>query len=403
MQDVDLAAPLEGLKVADFSQGVAGPHCATLLAGHGADVIKIEPVEGDWGRHIGPGHADFCADAIAFNRGKRSLALNLKSSQALRIASGIACEADVVIESFRPGVMAKFGLDAASVRARHPRGIYISITGFGQRGPRRDQPATDLVAQSFSGLMSINRDGQGRPQRLGMIIVDVVSGVYACQAVLAAVLRQQRTGQGAFIDCSLMECAAAFQAAKLIEQQLDGGPPPHPFTPVGVMETSDGYLSVAVRSDAQWDAFCRETGRDDLATDPRFSTMALRNRHEAALMPLVRDEFRKRGCAEWVALLTRTGAHNAPVMTHAQFVADAQVEAMGSVSWVEQHGVGRVPLANVPGLPRIGGRGERDQSPHVGQHTREILGERGFHASAIDELIAQGAVGQYAMDAAGVG
>ena len=395
MQAQELAAPLQGLKVADFSQGVAGPHCAMLLGEHGADVTKIEPLEGEWGRIIGRRHSDFCADALAFNRGKRSLALDLKSPQARQLAFEIACEADVVIESFRPGVMARFGLDHAALAKVNPRGVYLSITGFGQNGPRRDLPSTDLVIQSFSGLMSVNRDGQGRPQRLGIIIVDVVSGVYACQAALGAIMRQQRFGQGAFIDCNLMQCAAAFQSAKLIEQHLEGGPPPMPFTPVGVMETRDGYVSVAVRSDEQFNGWCRETARHDLAHDPRFATMALRNQHESQLMPLVRQEFRKRTCAQWVELLTRVGAHNSPVMTHADFLADAQVAAMNAVSWVEQDGVGRLPLANVPGLPPIGGRGSRDQSPHVGQHTVEILRERGLEGQAIETLLAQGAIAQY--------
>ena len=235
--------------------------------------------------------------------------------------------------------------------------------------------------------MSVNRDSHGRPQRLGVIIIDVVSGVYACQAILSALMRSMRFGQGAYIDCNLMQCAAAFQSAKLIEQYLEGGPPPMPFTPVGVMESSDGYISVAVRSDEQYTAFCRETGREDLATDPRFVNMARRNENEKILMPLIREEFRKRSSAEWAGLLTQIGAHNAPVMTHADFMEDEHVKMVKCVAWVEQDGVGRLPLANVPGTPPIGGRGFLDQSPHVGQHTVEILIERGLDRERINALI----------------
>lgn len=384
---MQLEAPLKGIKVADFSQGVAGPHCTMLLGQHGAEVTKIEPLEGEWGRIIGRRHADFCADALAFNRGKRSLALNMKESEAQQVAFAIAAEADVVIESFRPGVMKKFGLDYARVKEANPKVVYLSITGFGQEGPYNGLPATDLVIQSFSGLMSVNRDSQGKPQRLGVIIVDVVSGVYACQAILSALMRSMRFGQGVYIDCSLMQCAAAFQSAKLIEQHLEGGPPPHPFTPVGVMESSDGYISVSVRSDEQYALFCRDTGREDLATDPRFVNMAKRNENEKILMGLIREEFRKRTSADWAKLLTAIGAHNAPVMTHADFIDNEQVKAVNCLAWVEQDGVGRLPLANVPGTPPIGGRGFLDQSPHVGQHTVEILLERGFSRARIDALV----------------
>lgn len=382
-------SPLKGIKVADFSQGVAGPHCTMLLGQHGAQVIKFEPLEGDWGRIIGPLHGDFCAYALAFNRGKRSLALDLKVEVAAGLAREIAAEADIVIESFRPGVMKKFGLDYDRIKTLNAGVVYISITGFGQEGPYRDHPATDLVIQAYSGLMSSNRDSDGTPLRLGMIPFDVMTGVYACQAVMAALLRKFRFGQGDYIDCSLTQCAAAFQSAQFIEQAVDGGPPPLHFTPVGVMKTRDGHIGVAIRSDAQYKAFCHDIGREDLCTDPRFDRMAKRNQNTGELMPLIRAEFLRRTSAEWADVLTRAGAHNAPVMSYQDFMDDEHVKATNCFAWVEQDGVGRMPLANVPGTPVIGGRGFLDQSPHIGQHTVEILQERGMARAHIDELIAR--------------
>jgi crotonobetainyl-CoA:carnitine CoA-transferase CaiB-like acyl-CoA transferase len=380
-------APLNGFKVADFSQGVAGPHCAMLLAQHGAEVIKVEPPEGDWGRRIGPLHGDFCADAIAWNRGKRSIALDLKAKEGAEVAHALACEADVVIESFRPGIMKKFGLDYASIRAANPDAVYLSITGFGQNGPYSDRPATDIVLQAFCGLMSANLDAEGRPQRLNLIAIDIVTGLYGSQAVLAALLRVVRTREGAYLDCSLMQSAAAFQAGKLVEQQLDGGAPPFPQAPVGVMKAADGYIAVAIRSDEQFTGFCRFIGREDLARDPRFMPHKARLQNQRLLLPIVQAEFPKRTVAAWAAALSDIGAHNAPVLGYGDFMGDEHVRAVNAVAWAEQPGIGRVPFARVPGASTEAGRLSR--SPRIGEHGVEILCERGFAPAEIEALIAR--------------
>ncbi|SVB49177.1 uncharacterized protein METZ01_LOCUS202031, partial [marine metagenome] len=175
--------PLDGIKVFDATQGVAGPHATMLLAQHGANVIKVEPLEGDWGRTLGKMYGDLCAHAVNFNRGKRSIALDLKSTDGIKVAQKLASDADIVVESFRPGVMARFGLGYMDIKAKRQDVIYLSVTGFGQEGPNKNLPVTDSVIQAFSGFMSINRDSEGTPQRLGMIAIDVLTGLYAYQAI----------------------------------------------------------------------------------------------------------------------------------------------------------------------------------------------------------------------------
>ena len=197
--------PLEGINVFDATQGVAGPHATMLLAQHGANVIKVEPLDGDWGRTLGKVYGDLCAHAVTFNRGKRSIALDLKSTDGIKVAQKLAADADIVVESFRPGVMARFGLDYMSIKAKRNDVIYLSVPGFGQEGPNKDLPVTDSVIQAFSGFMSINRDNEGTPQRLGMIAIDVMTGLYAYQAISSAIIARIRYGEGAYIDCSLMQ------------------------------------------------------------------------------------------------------------------------------------------------------------------------------------------------------
>ena len=176
---MDEKRAFDGIKVLDFTQGIAGPHSTMLLAQHGADVIKIDPLDGDWGRSMGTLYGDHCAHSIAFNRGKRSIALDMKQPEAREITKKIAAECDVIVEAFRPGIMAKFSLSYDDVKKINPHVIYLSVTGFGQKGPNNGLPVTDAIIQAFSGFMTINRDSQGLPNRVNMIPIDVTTGLYA--------------------------------------------------------------------------------------------------------------------------------------------------------------------------------------------------------------------------------
>ena len=392
--------PLEGIKVFDATQGVAGPHGTMLLAQHGAEVTKLEPLDGDWGRTLGRMYGDQCAHGIVFNRGKKSLAMNMKAPEAQKIAFDMAAKADIVVESFRPGVMAKFGIGYDQVKAANPEVIYLSVTGFGQEGPYNRLPVTDSVIQAFSGWMSINRDAEGTPQRIGMIAIDVMTGLYAYQAISSALFRKIRFGKGAYIDCSLMQSAAAFQAAKIMEHFLEGGAPQVLYVPVGTMRTSDGYINVTAMREHHYVSLCKVLGRDDLATDERFNDRTKRIEREAELMPMVRAEFLRKTTGEWAAALTEAGVMNAPVSTYDHYLADEHVKAVDSVSWIDHPGMGNLPFANIPGLPRIERSGGLNVAPRTGEHTREILTAEGYDAARINELLAAGVIGEFAPPAA---
>jgi len=380
--------PLEGIKVADFSQGVAGPHASFLLANQGAEVTKIEPPEGDWGRNLGKRFGDFSAFSVYYNRGKRALALDLKQARAREIAFDIAAEADVVIESFRPGVMARLGLDAAALFERNPRLVYLAVTGFGQSGPNAGLPATDAVIQGHSGLMSLNKDANGVPQRFPMILIDVVSGIYGAQAIMAALLRASRFGKGQYIDCSLLQCATALQAPRLLEYHLEGGTPEVMYVPLGVYPTKDSFLSLSVNRDAHFVTFFEAIGRPDIAHDPRYALRVDRVRHADALNAVVREKLVLKTSQEWSAILGQAGILHAKVRSYSDLLGDPLSVSQGHLSWLPHAGIeGTVPLPNVPGALPAQDLGPLAMAPHVGEHTVQILSERGLSAAEIDTLV----------------
>ena len=229
----------DGITVLDFTQGVAGPHATMLLALHGADVIKIEPPEGDWGRALGELKGDHCAHSVAFNRGKRSIALDLKSADGKAVVNKLMAKANVVIESFRPGVISRLGFGYEDARKINPKVVYCSVSGFGQTGPYSKRPTVDGLIQAFSGMMVMNRLPDGTPWRQGMIAVDVTTGLYTFQALAPALMRQLRYGEGCYIDSSLMKSAAAYQGAKLMEWVFSNGAPPPLYMPAGSYKTAE--------------------------------------------------------------------------------------------------------------------------------------------------------------------
>ena len=215
--------PFEGVKVLDLSQGVAGPYCGMHLARNGADVIKVEPTgSGCWSRQLGKWTGDHTAHSVIVNRAKRSLAVDLKTADGVAIVQRLARDCDVLLQNFRVGKIDKFALDYESVRKSNPEVIYLSITGFGPKGPRCDDPATDSVMQAYSGMMSINRGPTGVPQRIEMLAIDFSTGLYAVQAVAAALYRKATRGRGAYIETSLLESSLALQEGAMMEQYLQG-------------------------------------------------------------------------------------------------------------------------------------------------------------------------------------
>jgi crotonobetainyl-CoA:carnitine CoA-transferase CaiB-like acyl-CoA transferase len=268
--------PLEGVHVVDMSQGIAGPSAGMMLAQYGADVVKIEPRAGDWSRSITAGADAMTSMSIATNLGKRSIALDLKQPQGAQIVQRLARRADVFIENFRTGVMERLGFSYPQVSAYNPSVVYLSVTGFGQRGPMRSQPATDAILQAFGGMMNINTGRQdGLPHRLECWPVDIASGLYAFQAIAMALYARRDSGRGRYIDASLLQGGVGLQAVRILDHVITHGASVGAGAfPVGTFRTRDGWINLSVLKDALWTPFCRVIGRPDLGEDPALARLA---------------------------------------------------------------------------------------------------------------------------------
>jgi crotonobetainyl-CoA:carnitine CoA-transferase CaiB-like acyl-CoA transferase len=387
--------PFSGIKVFDITQGVAGPHATMLLAQYGADVVKIEPLEGDWARTMGRTYGDLGAYSIAFSRGKRSISLDLKTDEGRRIAKQMASEAHVIVENFRSGVMGKLGLGYEDVCRDNPEVVYLSITGFGQKGPKSRLPVTDSAIQAFSGWMTPPRNSHTPPVRSEMLPIDVMTGLYAFQALAPAIFRQFRYGKGAYIDCSMMQSAAAFQAGKMIENFLEEGKPQGLYVPSGVLQTEDGFVCISGMREEHWRAICKVIGLPALADDARFNSRLKRVDNELELMPILQAEFNKWKADALSQALSDAGIINCRVNSYSDFIADPHVAEAEALAWVEHPDLRLLPLANIPGAPPPVTGALAAECPHVGQHSIEILRELGFDKAAIDAAVSGGAVGIY--------
>jgi crotonobetainyl-CoA:carnitine CoA-transferase CaiB-like acyl-CoA transferase len=391
MAEQDL--PFDGVKVLDVSQGVAGPYCAMHLARNGADVIKVEPPgSGCWSRRLGKWTGDHTAHSVIVNRAKRSLAVDLKTDEGVAIVQRLAASCDVFVQNYRVGKIDKFALDYESVKRANPEVIYCAITGFGPRGPRRDDPATDSVMQAYTGMMSVNRGPTGGPQRIEMLAIDFTTGLYAVQAVAAALYRKATKGRGAYIETSLLESALALQEGAMMEHHLQGGAAEPIGMPVGMFKTRDGYMSVNARRDEHFRRLAKLIGKDEWIEDPRYADGRARVTHRDELMAVLRPIFETKTSDEWVELLSSIDILKAKVNTYEDLFADLQVQAIDAVRWVENDTLGRVPMATICGQPPPATGDRLAHSPHVGEHTREILTELGYGTSEIDRLSGSGVV-----------
>ncbi|PJK30029.1 CaiB/BaiF CoA transferase family protein [Minwuia thermotolerans] len=386
----DYARPYRGLKVLDMSQGVAGPHAGMLLALYGADVIKVEPEAGDWIRPIGVRYGQHSAHGVYYSRGKRSIALDMKSEAGLEIIYRLARDADVVIESFRPGVADRLKIGYEDIRRINRRALYLSVSGFGQEGPYRERPCTDTVAQAFSGLMSVNTGNDGAPVKVGAVLVDSITGLFAYQAVATALYARGQTGEGRHIDVSLMQGAAAILAPKILEAHLQGGTPQAFNPPAGNFETKDGWIAVTLVRDAEFVKTARLIGLPHLADDPRLQTFANRAEHLDELMDQLRTRYREKTTAEWMAILKPEGILCEPVNTFNDWLADEHVRAVQAAPAADQPGVGESPLARVPGAPQS--PADIGDAPGIGQHGDAILAELGYAPDEIADMAAKRAV-----------
>ncbi|MBL24479.1 MAG: CoA transferase [Rhodospirillaceae bacterium] len=384
-----------GLKVLDMSQGVATPHCGMMLAQHGASVTKVEPFEGDWSRIIGKRYDDFTAATVAFNRGKRGLALDLKKPEGLEITKKLAAEADVVLQSFRPGVIERLGLDYATVAEFNPDVIYLSLSGFGSEGPYAKNPGTDSVMQAYTGFMSINRDANGMPHLTDIYVVDLATSLYLFSTLVTALYQRRESGEGCHIETSLAEAMGAFHAYKMVEHHLQGGSTEIIGAPVGTFETADGYMNINARRDTQFPGFCKVAGTEEWLDDPRFSSYEARKENAAELLELVREVVKAKPTEFWRRALDEEGVLNACVNTFADLFEDEQVKARDFVSWVGHDSTGRIPMPKIPALDPVEDGSPLARSPHIGSDSREVLAKMGYSDDRIEALIADGVVKEY--------
>lgn len=385
-------APYANLRVLDLSQGLAGPYCGMLLAQYGADVVKLEPPSGDWARALGTRYGQHSALDAVCNRGKRSLVLNLKQAAARAAAQRIAALCDVVIESFRPGVAARLGLGYDSVRAVNPSVVYVSVSGFGQTGPYSERPGTDMVLQSFSGMMSFNRDSTGKPNRIGFLVSDTVTALYAFQALSVALYARRDCGRGVFLDVSLMQASAAFIAPKVVEGALEGDLPRQLNAPAGTYRTADGWITITMSKEEHFPALCRAIDLEALIADARFTDFSRRADNLTALAPLIQERLLARTTADWITILQHHDVLCNRVHAISDWLRDEHVNATGGYEMAAVAGMGDVPLVTIPGVRELAPHSHPPSSPEVGAHSREVLASFGFTADEIDALAAGGAL-----------
>lgn len=378
-----MSLPLETVRVLDLSRVLAGPYCTMLLGDLGADVIKAErPDTGDDTRQWGP---PFVGGQSAYylccNRNKRSLTVNLKSPRGQKIIRSLAVASDVLVENFLPGTLDELNLGYEVLSQANPRLVFCSITGFGQTGPLRDEPGYDIMIQARSGVMSITGEADGEPMKVGVAISDITAGLFAANAILAALLARGRTGRGDRIDISLFDCTLAWLANVGSNFLVSGEIPlrhgtAHPnIVPYQAFRTADGSLIVAVGNDAQFRRFCGVIARPDLAADPRFTTNACRVQHRDELLPMLAAVLRQRPTSEWLSSLNAAQVPAGPVNSIGQAFQDPQVSARDMVWTVPHPTIGPLALIGSPLKFTQADISRRKPPPQLGEHTREILHE----------------------------
>ncbi len=386
--------PYEGVKVVDLSQGIAGPYCAMLLAQHGADVVKVEPLQGDWARILGTPISDHTEFSFIGSLGKRSLAIDLKSAEAPAIIDALVADADIFLEGFRPGVIDRLGFGHERLMAMNPGLIYASISGFGQTGPLRDKPAMDPVLQAFTGFMLDNAGNDGIPHRSNTILVDMNTALFAFQAIAPALhaKRDMREGGGRFIDVSLMRAAANLSGIRITtaahREISSAGAPPS-----GIHRTAEGWIQLAIVKDVDFHAVCDLLGQADLKSDDRLLGLHGRNEHAEMLWQRFRPIFLTKPAVYWREMFTEAGLQNEMLQEFHQFLEHPQVAATELFSYLELAGLEKPwAIPNPPGIPKIEADTPTGTSPVTGQHTDEVLGQLGYDGAAIADMRDRGVV-----------
>ena len=393
-----MPGPLDGVRVVDFTTMIAGPYGTMILADQGADVVKVEaPLASDHARRAGYAQRHFSAAFVNNNRNKRSIAVDAKQPAGRDVVLDLAAGADVFVQNFRPGVMARLGLDYDDVRRVKPDIIYLSMSGWGEHGPFVHKPVYDPIIQALSGLATVQAGSdEARPRLVRTILPDKLTGVTAAQAVCAALFARERSGAGQHVRLSMLDSVVAFLWSSDMAGQTFVGKEVDVAAAATfidlIYETARGYISVSVMTNAQWRGLCHAVGRPEWLDDARFKTPAGRDRHANARLELTQEALLAKPAAEWLTILEDAGVPCAPVLTRSEMVRHAQVAASGIVVETEHRHAGRLRQARnaarfeatVPEL-RFG-------APQLGEQTVDVLRDLGYDEARVEALLAEGVV-----------
>lgn len=396
-----MAGPLEGVRVIDLTGVVSGPLSTMFLADQGADVVKIEPLAGDITRRSRQaidkaGH--FSSLFISTNRGKRSVAIDVKTKAGREVLTKLLGTADVLVQNFRPGAMERLGLGVEAVRKRFPRLIYVSISGVGDSGPYVKKRVYDPIIQGLSGFADIQAQPvTQRPQMIRTIVADKTTAIFAAQAICAALFARERTGHGQHIQIAMLDTMISYlwpegmMQYTVVGQEATAADPND--RPDLVFKTADGYITVGTISDSEWRGFCQATGDAKLAEDARFATPAARSMNAKARILLMGEYIAKHSTAEWLRRLDEADVPCAPILRRGEVMHNEQVVARGLMAEFDQPTVGKVRQPRPAARFDLTEANAPSAAPDIGEHTRDVLTELGYSASDIEAFAAQGAIG----------
>ena len=377
--------PLQGVRVLDLSRVLAGPYCTMVLGDLGADVIKVEPPEGDETRGWGPPFAEGeSAYYLCVNRNKRGIVINLKTDEGRKILRDLALQSDVLVENFRPGTLKKFGLDFETLHELNPKLIYCSITGFGQTGSMKDKPGYDFMIQALGGLMSITGEPDGEPMKTGVAVVDLFAGQNAIIAILAALQARTLTGRGQQLDIALFDSQLGWLANVASNYLISGKLPKRHgnahanIVPYQSFQASDGWFAIAVGNDRQFARLCDLIGKPGFAADEKFATNSARVQNRAELIPLLIDIFKTASVSDWLAKLDEAEIPCGPIQNFEQVFSMPVVGEREMLVKMEHPTIGKLPLVGSPLKMSDTPVEFRLPPPLMGEHTEEVLRELGW-------------------------